>query len=816
MLVLGQAPSTGVGGTLVKFIYKGVGETGHIAISDQSLQPGGETNSTGKSNTPPTDMVSNEAIDAAVALSIILISIGVAVNIAQAIAAALAQAIRTGVEFTNEEINNAIVDGLDNAFPENDIENSLDPPDPLTHKGPTFYDKEGEPFERNRKGKYWAPDSKGKWRWLGEKDARAAEAAFRGENIQRQRERENHDRETQKNLERSRQKIRAQHEAEQRAEAAQLADQEKRQKELVAQLDREIKDAEKVEKERQEKREEDKQSKKHSQEDKTQDQQGDDTTPGWDNTGLGWAVNFGKEFFRGVCKDTNELTPESMAKDAVPVILDGMRQAAKTLANPENWRIAAETAEGTVKDAMNPENWRVISETVVDTVKDTWGVVTGDEGSIDKLERTVIGKTIVETGRDIKSAITGDAERLDKVSTNVTEGFSTAAETVWKNKAEIAKTMLGVDHWKEAINPDVPVRKRMVRVALGTLDTATMVHWAGKTVVSGMGKVVAAADKLEGMVRAAKVGDKAGNAFKAAEAGSEAAKIANAVGDRAKGGASELYDEAADFLNAQRKESLKQVETRLENLSSVRRKMNLDDPGVVALEGRIRELDVQRETLQQRITIADNMAEADATSRTAVSQVDNAELEQLARQREQEVRELIRKEGYRDDLADRMGYRHDHLSHKISDGIDTKKGSVVMNKSKPSFGTGNVYSPAYVDPHTGDPLSILETQKTALHEARHIMQSGRTTTLGHYNPDGSLTRLGSLQLELENKMADIDWALAHKGDALKKANIATDPLEKAKWFQEAGDAQKIIDNTARYLRSDEDGIPALKRLLDES
>jgi hypothetical protein len=97
-------------------------------------------------------------------------------------------------------------------------------------RGPTFYDKEGEPFERNEDGQYRAPDDKGEWRWQNEVGAKEAEAALRREKLGRDREQAHHDSETQKNLERSRQKIRAQIEAEQEAEAAWLAEQEERKR----------------------------------------------------------------------------------------------------------------------------------------------------------------------------------------------------------------------------------------------------------------------------------------------------------------------------------------------------------------------------------------------------------------------------------------------------------------------------------------------------------------------------------------------------------------------------------------------------------
>ena len=211
-------------------------------VNDNPLpDPGGNASSgyfggSGEPSPPEPPALDEEtAISVATLISIILIASGVAVNVAQAIAAAVANAVQAGVQLTAEDIQDAVSDAIGGEDGANQLDNHKglfkdeEPvPDKKSKKkrGPTLYDREGKAFERDDQGRYWAPDKTGEWRWIGEKAARRASKALRGELAQREKEVARHDRETRENLDRSRRKIRERHARERAGEARKKADRE--------------------------------------------------------------------------------------------------------------------------------------------------------------------------------------------------------------------------------------------------------------------------------------------------------------------------------------------------------------------------------------------------------------------------------------------------------------------------------------------------------------------------------------------------------------------------------------------------------------
>lgn len=251
-------------------------------VSSWSIEPGicsqlGEV-------TQPVNIPPEDAVEAAIIIASVLIAAGVAVNVAQAIAIAIANAIQAGVQMSSEEIQQTIADALLNRSGADDTGDGQDPkpsdddadinrppnvsfservrppgsdsgvngatndtqapspdgPDANSDtnsdirgnappnvsftdrvRPPTpIYDENNQPFETNDKGQYWGPDDKGDWRWLSKSEAQEASAALNAERSQRQSEQADHDRKTQENLARSRQKMRDQDDRTRRQEKA--------------------------------------------------------------------------------------------------------------------------------------------------------------------------------------------------------------------------------------------------------------------------------------------------------------------------------------------------------------------------------------------------------------------------------------------------------------------------------------------------------------------------------------------------------------------------------------------------------------------
>ncbi len=140
-----------------------------------------------------------------IATLLMLASAGIALNLVQAVAAATGTALQTTIESTAHAV----------------MEAAAPPPSPPLappeHQGPTLYDKEGKPFARNADGQYWAPDEDGNWRWLDQAEARAASEALNQELSQRQQELEHHQREADRIIDESRNRMLARNQANEEA-----------------------------------------------------------------------------------------------------------------------------------------------------------------------------------------------------------------------------------------------------------------------------------------------------------------------------------------------------------------------------------------------------------------------------------------------------------------------------------------------------------------------------------------------------------------------------------------------------------------------
>ncbi len=165
------------------------------------------------SQTPPDDdgfLPDQEYIAGVTAVvSGILIAGGVAANVVQAVAAAIAQALQAGIEVTAQEVTDAVLSrsGNDDAAVRRAKTNSgTEQAAPDIDKPPPIFDpNDGQAFETNNQGEYWAPDETGEWRWLPRQQAQAAAAALRAEIVNRGGEIAEHQRQTDAMMQQSRQ-----------------------------------------------------------------------------------------------------------------------------------------------------------------------------------------------------------------------------------------------------------------------------------------------------------------------------------------------------------------------------------------------------------------------------------------------------------------------------------------------------------------------------------------------------------------------------------------------------------------------------------
>ncbi|NOZ66208.1 MAG: zinc-ribbon domain-containing protein [Alphaproteobacteria bacterium] len=156
-----------------------------------------------------------EATVATAATLVMLTTAGIAVSLVQSIAAATGQVVQVVAETTVNEVTSALDEqGLGDMPPPGDGQEDAPPDQPPPRRGPDLYDKEGETFARNEDGEYWAPNAKGDWEWMGENKARESSAALRGERQDREAEQRYHDRETDRMLKESREKIQAKNQQE--------------------------------------------------------------------------------------------------------------------------------------------------------------------------------------------------------------------------------------------------------------------------------------------------------------------------------------------------------------------------------------------------------------------------------------------------------------------------------------------------------------------------------------------------------------------------------------------------------------------------
>ncbi len=443
----------------------------------------------------------------AAAIAAILIAAGVAIQIANSIAAALAQAVQAGVELTAEEINEAIAKGLKETAALPPDEGPTPSPEP---KGPPLYDKEGQPFERNDQGEYWAPDDKGNWGWMGERDAREASAALRKELSDREREIQHHDQQTDGVQEKWRSDTQERHAAERAQERAQKEKQRQNDEERL------------------------------SNDETPSIEAAVEAIPGIDNTAIGWGINMAKGFLGGSVNDGIELIIETPGAIG-GAIASAAIAAAKLLGDPENWRIAGETVSETFKDINAPldgdlgRTWKVIKNV-------------GDGG-------LAVGKIAAHLGEKAWEDPPGAAVAISKAVLGA-DNWEKAIDPDVPVTERMARAIWGViDTGGVLASGGATVLKGagklggLVRIADTSGDFIKGAK--GLDTVVDSAKAAKAAGRVTEAVGAAKGADGIGDFAKSAEAVSEAAKGAKAAdtaGDLA--GASKLADHGVDLAKS--------------------------------------------------------------------------------------------------------------------------------------------------------------------------------------------------------------------------------------------------------------------------
>lgn len=187
-----------IAGEPVSFVFEQIGGPDPAADSG-TRDTENSRKDRGGIRTPPEPLWQDleKLKDLVLTVTMILIGLGISINVAQAIAAALANALQAGAEFTSEEIQRDITDALFDNRPNrkrpqdaDQIKSSKPPPD-IDIPG-------GQVFDTNDDGQYLAPDENGDWQWMSEQEAKTAAEALWQEEAEKDAQRAEHTRKTEK------------------------------------------------------------------------------------------------------------------------------------------------------------------------------------------------------------------------------------------------------------------------------------------------------------------------------------------------------------------------------------------------------------------------------------------------------------------------------------------------------------------------------------------------------------------------------------------------------------------------------------------
>ena len=179
---------------------------------------------------------------------------------------------------------------------------------------------------------------------------------------------------------------------------------------------------------------------------------------------------------------------------------------------------AKDTANDIYREVTDPDNYKAVARAAVDTAKEL--ILHPVDSSVK------VGNTVKSAGRTVINA-TGTA--------------ATVAVAIASDPVGFAEAVVGIDNWRKALDPNVPVGERVCRALYGAID-ATLNFASGGTKVAVKGMEVG----IDGVrvIKGAETATDAAKAAKGIEAGLDAAKTADAASDAAK--AAKATDTAAD------------------------------------------------------------------------------------------------------------------------------------------------------------------------------------------------------------------------------------------------------------------------------
>ena len=211
-----------------------------------------------------------------------------------------------------------------------------------------------------------------------------------------------------------------------------------------------------------------------------------------------------KHYVEGVNKDL-----DALPGDLQRLALDAAREVRDTTG-------AVITAAGdTVSDLTNGDNWKAVGQATVDTARDL--ILHPVDSSVK------VGDTVKDVGKGaIKAA--GVAGQV--------------VAAIASHPVDFAEAVVGIDNWRKALDPNVPVGERVTRALYGAVDGVLNFTSGGtKAAVKGMEAGLDGVNLVKGAetgLDAAKAADAASDAAKTADIAADAAKTVDTASDTAR------------------------------------------------------------------------------------------------------------------------------------------------------------------------------------------------------------------------------------------------------------------------------------------
>jgi hypothetical protein len=534
------------------------------------------------------------------------------------------------------------------------------------------------------------------------------------------------------------------------------------------------------------------------------------TTWGRIKGGVNEAIQFKDDFNKGVTKDLGEIR-----EDVGRIVQKGIDKTADLAVD----LVDAQSGDKDAQDRIDDRKKDIYDagEKVADAVG---GVV---QKGIDKTADLAV---------DIKDAMSGDKDAERRIDERA-RAISDAGEKAWEETKGVVKDLM-----------DPAIRKDAMDGTFDDLLDPKKIEEAARK-VPGIGKLIDATDGkrratdrlVDGLVGAAEL---AGTADTVGGVGS----IAKGLGGAAARGAGGLIDDAARVLG-KNVDDLARAGKGLGDDAARVIGRSADDAaragGTVADDvGKPRKKPlVQRDEKvldlgEARPLSADEIAKALDDLEPGLKELErrqakkaglpdslSPEVDNVA-QRTEELRELLRKQGVREKLVQKVDYKPVvDAERAVLPGKHTVAGSVtpsirakvdpITGKSIPQADLNRVevYHPAMErwdkTKQEWVPETDLSKGRVARHEVGHSQQADRAATQAgpkgpqrtHYDQAGDVTPEGFLYNEREQYMDDLDRMLLERQKALDAA--ARNPAEADKYLDIARNANEEAKNARKML-----------------